>query len=131
MSMRETTKRALAKLGILRPVTRVVSFARSHTRNSAHKMREIAYRVPRPLDRRSAAAADLSEHARRLADVLADKGIVVLPDFLRRESLAAAQVAFAAMVARIESAPNGPEKISPPGYLPQTSYLEDERNKEA
>ena len=131
MNIRENTKRALAAVGLLQPVRRIVHPVRSRIANTIYVARELLYRLPRPFTEPVGQVPELASLAGMLAQELATKGIVVLPKYLSGARLAQIQADFAAMVSKIESAPNGPEKLSPPGYLPQTLYLEDESNKEA
>jgi hypothetical protein len=131
MSMRENTKRVLEATGLLQPVKRVLNPVRSTVANVTHVANEMLYRLPRPYGELVPQAHEWSARTEALAQELAINGIVVLRNFVSGERLARVQSAFAEMVSRIESAPNGPQKLSPPGYLPQTLYLEDENNHEA
>jgi len=131
MSVRRNIKQVLDKLGLLQAARGIVNPVRARIANAAHIAREMAYRRPRSFGTTDAVTSAQPERAAALAGELARKGIVTLADYLVGERLGRAQAAFEAMVARIQAGRNGPEKISPPGYLPQTVYLEDETNPEA
>jgi hypothetical protein len=131
MSMRENTKKVLETMGLLQTAKRVVNPVRATVANATYVFNEMLYRLPRPFGEPMAQSPEQSALTKRLAGELGAKGIVALRNHVSGERLAQIQSTFAAMVSRIESGPNGPEKLSPPGYLPQTLYLEDEHNREA
>lgn len=131
MNIRESTKRALEAIGLLQSVKRIVNPVRSRVANTAHIAFEMLYRLPRPFGEPPAQTPEKPALVGTLSLELAAKGIAVIPNFVTGARLAQVQSAFAAMVSRIESGQNGPEKLSPPGYLPQTLYLEDETNRES